>query len=67
MYAIYVAAKIKPEQKQRSGLIAAYDHCDTNAVRYQLSKFSNENLFILFADCMKRLLRSDGFYPGSTH
>ena len=43
---------------------ATYDHCDTNAVLYKLSKFSTENLFILFADCMRRLLRSEGFYPG---
>ena len=54
-----------PEQKQTLGLNATYDHCDTNAVLYQLSKVSTEHMFILFADCMNwRLLRSEGFYPG---
>ena len=31
---------------------------------YQLSKFNTESLFILFADCMHRLLRSEGFHAG---
>ena len=45
--------------------IHTYDHCDTNAVLYQLNKFSTENPFIytLFADCMEGLLRSKAFYP----
>ena len=63
MQAIQVVVKTKPEQKQTASLNANYDHCDTNAVLYQLSKFSTENLFILFTDCMRRLLYSEGFYP----
>ena len=53
-----------PEQKQRSGLSGTYDHCDTNALLYQLSKFTTENLFILFADCIRRLMHTEGLYWG---
>ena len=45
-----------PEQKQTLRLNAIYDHCDTNAVLYKMSKFSTENLLILFADCIKCLV-----------
>ena len=62
MYAYLGCCQIKAKQKQTSSLNVTYDRCDTNAVLYQLSKFSTENLFILFADCMKCLLRSEGFY-----
>jgi len=32
-------------------------------IQYQVNKFSSKSLFILFADCMKPLLRSEGFNP----
>ena len=54
LHAIQAAVKIKPEQKKkRLGFNGTYDHCDTNAVLYQLTKSSTENLFILFADCIR--------------
>ena len=33
-------------------------------IQYQMNKFSPQTLSIFFADCMKPLLRSEGFHPG---
>ena len=41
------------EQKQTLGLNPTYDQCNINEVLNEMSKFTTENLLILFVDCIR--------------